>query len=149
MKDNEDNKKSPDEQYKRIKEGLNYISLQMEILRNENKELRANNKELKKRIEELKQDKEVLMKIAMKTPDSIAFPQIAHYVNFALIEVLKDNDSSAEDKLSNLKTYLKPSLDKDIHEVLHYIEEFKQDNNQYEPILNDLLSWIKYSYKLN
>ena len=44
MKDTEDNNKDPDEQYKRIKEGLNYISLQMEILRDENKQLRANNK---------------------------------------------------------------------------------------------------------
>ena len=28
--------------------------------------------------QELRQDKDTLMKIAMKTPDSIAFPQIAH-----------------------------------------------------------------------
>lgn len=107
------------------------------------------NKSMRDHIEELKQDKNNLMKIAMKTPDSIAFPQIAHYVNFALIEVLKDKDTSAEDKLSSLKTYLKPSLDKDVHEVLYYIEEFKQDNEDFETILNDLSSWIKYTYRLN
>lgn len=98
---------------------------------------------------ELRQDKHTLMKIAMKTPDSIAFPQIAHYVYFALIEVLKDNSLSDEDKLSCLKTYLKPSLDKDTHQALHYIEEFKQENSSFESIINELISWIKFSYKLS
>ena len=149
MRDNKDNEKDPHEQYKQIKKGLDYISLQMEILRSENKELRANNKALERHIEELKQDKEMLMKIAMKTPDSIAFPQIAHYVNFALIEVLKDKDTSDEEKLTNLKMYLKPSLDNDVHQALHYIEKFKQDHAQYEDILNELTSWIKYIYRLN
>lgn len=103
------------------------------------------NKQLKETNVELKQDKDKLMKIAMKTPDAMAFPRIAHYVIFALIEVLKDN-SSDEKKLSNLKTYLKPSLERDASEVLKDIENFKQEYDVSSNVLNELSSWIKETY---
>ena len=103
------------------------------------------NKQLKETNVELKQDKEKLMKIAMKTPDAMAFPRIAHYVIFALIEVLKDY-SSDEKKLSNLKTYLKPSLERDASEVLKDIETFKQEYDVSSNVLNELSSWIKETY---
>ena len=106
------------------------------------------NKLLKERNVELKQDKEKLMKIAMKTPDSMAFPRIAHYVIFAIIEVLKDN-SSDEKKIENLKMYLKPSLERDPDEVLRHIEDFKQDYNVSSNVLNELSSWIKETYLTN
>lgn len=124
-----------------IRETLHYLDKSMREMRNTIDKLEKENKMLK-------QDKDELMKIAMKTSDSIAFPNIAHYVSFALIETLKDN-SSDEEKLEKLKNYLKPSLDKDVHEVLKYIEEFKQGNETYETLLNDLTSWISYTYRLN
>ena len=97
---------------------------------------------------ELRQDKDTLMKIAMKTPDSIAFPQIAHYVYFALSEVLKDGTSD-EEKLSNLKVYLKPSLDKDFAQVLSSIDMFKLEYNVGNDVLRDLSSWIRDTYLTN
>ena len=103
------------------------------------------NKSMRTHIEELKIDKNNLMKIAMQTPDSISFPRIAHYVIFALIEVLKDN-SSDELKLINLKTYLKPSLEKNPDEVLKHIEEFKREYNVKSNVLNELSSWIRETY---
>ena len=133
--------KSDEEKFEEMKETLRYIDKSMQ-------DMRETIDTLEKENEELKQDKDTLMKIAMKTHDSMIFPEIAHKVNFALIEVLKDS-SSDEDKLSRLKTYLKPSLDNDVHEVLNYIEEFKKDNERHETLLNDLSSWIKYTYRLN
>lgn len=136
-------------QQEQMQKSLIYISRDINKLASENEDLKAKNKQLKEEIEELKQDKDNLMKIAMKTPDSIAFPKMAHHIYFALIEVLKDNSLSDEEKLTNLKTYLKPSLDKDTHQALHFIEEFKQEHVSFENIINELVSWIKFAYKLN
>lgn len=119
------------------------------MLMKKNEELTRQNHDLSVHVEELKIDNKYLMKIIMKSPESMAFPEMAHYIYFALIVVLKDNSLSDEEKLENLKTYLKPSLDEDVHEVLKYIEEFKQDNESHETLLNDLSSWIRYTYKLN
>ena len=128
---------------------LDNISFELSRLHDENRRLKKENKELKKQIEELKQDKDNLMKIAMKSPESKAFPEIAHYIYFALTEVLKDNSLSDEEKLTNLKTYLKPSLDKDTHQALHYVKEFQKEYTSFESIINELISWIKFAYKLN
>lgn len=91
---------------------------------------------------ELRQDKDTLMKIAMKTPDSIAFPQIAHTTYFALMQVLKDKVSSDEDKLSRLKAYLHGALALDPDEVLRCIENFRKDFNINNQVLDDLVVWI-------
>ena len=60
------------------------------------------NDRMQERIVELKQDKEMLMKIAMRTQDSIVFPNIAHYTYFALIEVLKDKELNDVEKVNYL-----------------------------------------------
>lgn len=94
----------------------------------------------------LKVDKECLMKIAMQTEDSIAFPTINHSVVFALSHVLGDELTSDDEKLGALKIYLRPSLDKDFNAVLSIIEDFKQDNQQYSSVLDSLTAWIKQTY---
>ena len=135
--------------YQKTMRQLDHISFELSRLHDENRSLKNENKELKKQIEELKQDKDNLMKIAMKTPDSIAFPQMAHHIYFALTEVLNDASSSDEEKLTNLKTYLTPSLDKDTYQALYYVEEFQKEYTSFDSILNELVSWIKFAYKLN
>lgn len=101
---------------------------------------------LKDHIAELKHDKEMLMKIAMKTQDSIAFPNIAHYVYFALIEVLKDTTLGNVEKVNYLKTYLRPSLEVDPHEVLTHINDFANEHEEHKDILLNVVMWIEKNY---
>ena len=96
--------------------------------------------------QELRQDKHTLMKIAMKTPDSIAFPQIAHSTYFALMQVLKDKDSSPIDKLNALKIYLKPSLEINHKDVLKAINSFSDEFEEYKDFLLNLTMWIEKQY---
>ena len=96
--------------------------------------------------QELRQDKHTLMKIAMKTPDSIAFPQIAHSTYFALMQVLKDNDLENDDKLNYLKIYLKPSLEINYKEVLSAINSFSNEFEDYKDFLLNLTLWIEKQY---
>ena len=98
---------------------------------------------------ELRQDKDTLMKIAMKTPDSIAFPQIAHYVMFSLMQVLKDDSYNDEEKLNCLRVYLRPQIEQDPDEVISCINEFKEDFKVKPDVLNALVSWIEQEYKAN
>ena len=97
---------------------------------------------------ELRQDKEMLMKIAMKTPDSIAFPQITHSTYFALMQVLKQDNLSNKDKLSHLKSYLQGVLAIDPDEVLKNVYQYQKDfdmGNNTE-VLNELVVWITSYY---
>jgi len=94
----------------------------------------------------LRHDKDCLMKIAMKTEDSIAFPNVNHSVFFALSKVLGDEIASDSEKLSALKIYLRPSLDEDSNAVLKNIDEFKSTYQIDVDVLEDLTSWIKESY---
>ena len=91
----------------------------------------------------LQEDKHTLMKIAMKTPDSIALPTIAHTTYFALTRVLLDNGTSDEDKLTNLKSYLHGVMAQDPDEVLKYIYEFQKEFDMVgNPILDELVVWV-------
>ena len=94
----------------------------------------------------LRHDKDCLMKIAMKTEDSIALINVNHSVIFALNLVLGDKNASDDEKLSALKIYLRPSIDKDIHAVLYNIKEFKSENPTYTDVLDKLSSWINDLY---
>lgn len=101
--------------------------------------------------QDLRQDKENLMKIAMKTEDSIAFPNVNHSVFFAIVEVLKDNAYSDDEKLAFMKIYLRPSIQADKEAVLSMIEAIKSDYGFSEDfanpkLLDNLSSWIRESY---
>ena len=106
------------------------------------------NARLQERNVELKQDKEMLMKIALKTQDAIAFPNIAHYVYFALIEVLKDKELAPVDAVNYLKTYLRPSLDVNPKEVLKYVNEFSDEYEEHKDLLLNVVMWIEKTYNL-
>ena len=100
----------------------------------------------------LRQDKDTLMKIALKTEDSIAFANVNHSSFFAITNVLKDNSFSDDEKLSYLKVYLKPSILQDKEAVLSMIEAIKSDYGFSEEfaspnVLDKLSSFIQESYQ--
>ena len=91
----------------------------------------------------LQDDKHTLMKIAMKTPDSIALPTISHTTYFALTRVLLDNATSDEDKLSHLKSYLHGAMSQDPDEVLRNVCEFQREFDMLgNNVLDKLVVWI-------
>lgn len=131
-----------------------HVYIRLEELKNEGDSfsdviqyLINDNENLKSWNDELKKDKEMLMKMVMKTNDSIALPNVNHSTFFALAQVLKNNNVSDDDKVDSLKVFLTPSLEEDSHAVLSIINEFKTEHPSYSNVLNKLTSWIKNEYK--
>ena len=104
-------------------------------------------KRILKEFKSLKEDKEMLMKIAMKTDDSLALPNINHNVFFAVTQVLKDTSYSDDEKFGYLKIYLRPSLEDDSDAVLSMLESIKNDYDIESPILDKVISWIHETYQ--
>ena len=104
----------------------------------------------------LKEDKIMLMKIAMQTDDSIAFPSIKHSSFFAIMETLKETSYSKYEKLGYLKIYLRKDLDIDYNAVLEVIKDIKdnyqigqnkEEINVNNNILDKLMLWIEENYQ--
>ena len=104
-------------------------------------------KRILKEFKSLKEDKKMLMKIAMKTDDSLALPNINHKVFFAVTQVLKDTSYSDDEKFGYLKIYLRPSLEDDSDAVLSMLESIKNDYDIESPILDKVISWIHETYQ--
>ncbi len=96
----------------------------------------------------LKDSHDRLMRMAMKTPDSIALPNINHAVFFALMEVLKMEGMSEDDKFLYLKIYLRPCLEKNSSQVYSIISEFKAEHDGHDAILDKLSSWIAETFEI-
>lgn len=94
----------------------------------------------------LKEDKAMLMKIAMKTDDSLALSNINNKVFFAVTQVLKDTTYSDDEKLGYLKIYLRPSLEDNAYAVFSMLESIKNDYDIESPILDNVISWIDETY---
>ena len=127
------------EQLNSLKRDDESYSIAIQNLIDENKNLKARN-------DELRTDNDKLMRIAMKTEDSIAFPNINHSTIFAIIEVLK-SDYSDEDKINCLRIYLRPNLEENPQAVKSCIDSFIQEHDDYAPILEKLLSWINETFE--
>lgn len=97
-------------------------------------------------VKALKEDKAMLMKIAMKTPDSIALPNVTQSTYFALMQVLKDKALSPIDKLNALKVYLKPSLDINPEGVLNAVNSFADEFDEHKDFLLNVVMWIEKQY---
>ena len=104
----------------------------------------------------LKEDKIMLMKIAMQTDDSIAFPSINHSSFFAIMQTLKETSYSKYEKLGYLKIYLRKDLDIDYNAVLEVIKDIKdnyqigqnkEEINVNNNILDKLMLWIEENYQ--
>ena len=54
-----------------------------------------------------------------------------------------------EDKIANLKIYLKPSLMENPDAVYSCIQSFKEEYDEFDSILNRLSSWIQESYNIS
>lgn len=100
------------------------------------------NKKLKKENTRLKEQNDKLMKMAMKFPDAIALQEVSHRTYFAIIEALKMDDESDEEKLEYMKKYLRPSIEENPRIVLSCIDSIKEDYKKYSPILDVFHDWI-------
>lgn len=95
---------------------------------------------------QLKEDKDKLMKIAMKTEDSIAFPTQTHSNIWLIMNVLSSVEYTEEQRLNALKIYLRPNLEANSNEVLSNIGYIKKEFNIESEVLNDFEAYIKETY---
>ena len=102
----------------------------------------------------LKKDKDMLMKIAMQTDNSIAFHSMKHSLFFSIMEYIKENSYSNDEKLNYLKEYLKKNIEIDSDEVINVIKIIQEDyliGNPKEDYnsrcLDDLRLWIEENYQ--
>lgn len=83
------------------------------------------NKKLKEDVEYLKEDKSKLYKLALATSDSVALVNNIHKVTFFITLVVNDVSSTEEEKLTDLKKYLKEMLATDKDSVIASIDNLK------------------------
>jgi len=95
----------------------------------------------------LKESHDKLMKMAMRTEDSIALPEVSHKTIFAVMEVLNMDGKSDAEKIDCLKIYLRPSLEENPSGVFESIQSFKADFPECSSILETLSSWIEETYQ--
>ena len=84
------------------------------------------NKKLKEDVEYLKEDKSKLYKLALATSDSVALVNNIHKVTFFITLVVNDVSSTEEEKLTDLKKYLKEMLATDKDSVIASIDNLKE-----------------------
>ena len=74
---------------------------------------------------QLRQDKDTLYKIALRTSNSIAFPNNIHRATFVLTRCLFDTGISENKKLDDMKKYLSEMLSSDPTSVIDSIDNLK------------------------
>lgn len=80
------------------------------------------NKRLKEDVEYLKEEKKDLYKLALKTSDSAALINNIHKATYFISLVVNDISSTEEEKLKDLKKYLKEMLAADKDSVIAAID---------------------------
>lgn len=80
------------------------------------------NERLKEDVEYLKEDKKKLYKLALKTSDSAALINNIHKATYFISLVVNDISSTEEEKLKDLKKYLKEMLAADKDSVIAAID---------------------------
>lgn len=95
---------------------------------------------------QLKEDKDKLMKIAMKTEDSVAFPTQKHSDIWLIMNVLSSVEYTEDQRLNALKIYLRPNIEANSTEVLSNIDYIKKEFNIESEVLNDFEAYIKETY---
>ena len=94
---------------------------------------------------ELRKDKDALYKIALKTSDSVAFPNNIHRATFIITKIIFDVGADDEAKIESLKKYLNPMLVNDPNSISATIENIKNMlNADGEPVPQTLLDFEVY-----
>lgn len=101
-----------------VKDKLEDLKIDNESLSNVIARLIEDNKQLRK-------DKDTLYKIALRTSNSIAFPNNIHRATFVIVRCLFDTGISEDDKLDDLKKYLNEMLSTDSTSVIDSIDNLK------------------------
>ena len=84
------------------------------------------NKKLKEDVEYLKEDKSKLYKLALVTSDSVALVNNIQKITFFIGLVVNDVSSTEQEKLTDLKKYLKEMLATDKDSVIASIDNLKE-----------------------
>ena len=122
---------STKDELKKLKFGNEGDAVVLQRVLNENKELRK--------------DKAMLYKIALKTSDSVAFPNNIHRATFVITKIVYDVGLNDEAKIETLKTHLAEMLKDDPTSISATIENIKDMlNADGEPIPNILLEFESY-----
>ena len=122
---------STKDELKKLKFGNEGDAVVLQRVLNENKELRK--------------DKAMLYKIALKTSDSMAFPNNIHRATFVITKVVYDVGLTDEAKFETLKTNLSEMIINDPTSISATIENIKEMlKADGEPIPQILLEFESY-----
>lgn len=97
----------------------------------------------------LREDKDILYKIALRTSNSIAFPNNIHRATFVLTRCLFDSGISENKKLDDMKKYLSEMLSSDPISVIDSIDNLKDMFvSDGEEIPQTLINFENYVWKI-
>lgn len=103
------------------------------------------NLKLKEDVEYLKEDKKNLYKLVLNTSDSVALVNNVHKISYFMAKVVNDISSTNEEKLQELKVYLKEMLEANPSDVVATINNFKEMLELEEvPVPEVLIDFEKY-----
>lgn len=108
------------------------------------------NERLKEDVEYLKEEKKDLYKLALKTSDSVALVNNIHKATYFMVKVLNDVSSTNEEKLQDLKTYLKEMLESYPYDVKATIMNLKEmlelEETEVPEVLIEFEKYVKENY---
>lgn len=106
-------------------------------------------KDLEKINENLKYDKDQLYKIALRTSDSVAFPNNLHRATYVITRVIEDGSINDAQKLEDLKTYLSEMLEDAPDDIIATIGNLKEmlelDSIDVPDVLIEFENYVKDS----
>ena len=108
------------------------------------------NSKLKSDVEYLKEDKVKLYQLALATSDSVALVNNVHKITYFISLVVNDVSLTEEEKLQQLKTYLKEMLESNPEDVVATIDNIKvmlaSEETSVPEVLLTFEDYIKENY---
>ena len=108
------------------------------------------NSKLKSDVEYLKEDKVKLYQLALATSDSVALVNNVHKITYFISLVVNDVSLTEEEKLQQLKTYLKEMLEINPEDVVATIDNIKDmlasEETSVPEVLLTFEDYIKENY---
>ena len=123
----------------RYQKMIKNMNAELEELREENLMMQMENRQLK-------EINDNLMRMIMRTDDSIALPDVSHRTYFAISKVRMMDWMSDADMVNSLKIYLRPCIEENPQIVLSCIDSIKKESEDDSSIYDDLTDWIMMTF---